>query len=142
MSELNFGRILRHAERFRDELAIHDLGNGHRATFGEHFDRVGRVCGALKTLGLRGDAPFAVLSNAGHHYVELWRAGLAGAGVINPLNTRLAPDEIVYILNDSEAEVLFVDAAFADIALELRSRVPGLPGCGRSLESESVRRSS
>jgi acyl-CoA synthetase (AMP-forming)/AMP-acid ligase II len=124
MSELNFGRILRHAERFRDELAIQDLGNDHRASYGEHFDRVGRACGALNALGVRGDAPFAVLSNAGHHYVELWRAGLAGGGVINPLNTRLAPDEIVYILNDSGAEVLFVDAAHADVAHELRGRVP------------------
>jgi long-chain acyl-CoA synthetase len=126
MSELNFGRISRHAERFRDDLAIQDLGNGHRASYGEHFERVGRVCGALTTLGIRGDAPFAVLSNAGHHYVELWRAGLVGGGVINPLNTRLAREEIVYILNDSGAEVLFVDAAHAEVALELRSRVPGL----------------
>ena len=126
MSELNFGRILRHADRFRDDLAIQDLGNGHRASYGEHFDRVGRVCGVLNALGVRGNTPFAVLANAGHHYVELWRAGLAGGGVINPLNTRLAPDEIVYILNDSRAEVLFVDAAHAEVAIELRSRVPGL----------------
>ena len=126
MSELNFGRILRHAERYRDELAVHDLGNGHRATDGEHFERVGRVCEALAALGVRGNSPFAVLSGAGHHYIELWRAGLVGSGLINPLNTRLAADEIVYILNDSDAEVLFVDAANAATALEIRARVPRL----------------
>jgi len=126
MSELNFGRILRHAERFRDDVAIHDLGTEHRASYGEHLERVRRVCGAMSALGVRGDDPFAVLSNARHHYVELWRAGLCGAGIINPLNTRLAADEIVYILNDSDAEVLFVDAANAEVAREIRSRVPRL----------------
>jgi len=126
MGELNFGRILRRAERYRDDLAVQDLDNGHRASFGEHFERVGQVCGAMSRLGIEGNSPFAVLANASHHYVELWRAGLAGGGVINPLNTRLTADEIVYILNDSGAEVLFVDAAHADTAFELRSRVPGL----------------
>jgi long-chain acyl-CoA synthetase len=126
MSELNFGRIFRHAERFRDEIAVHDLAIGHRANYGEHFERVGRVCGAMSALDIRADTPFAVLANASHHYVELWRAGLVGGGVINPLNTRLAADEIIYILNDSGAEVLFVDAANAHVALEIRSRVPRL----------------
>jgi long-chain acyl-CoA synthetase len=126
MSELNFGRILRHAERFRDEIAVHDLGDGYTATYAEHFDRLGRICGAMRSLGLHQETPFAVLAGASHHYLELWRAGLLGAGIINPLNTRLADDEIVYILNDSRAQALFVDAASAGRMIELRLRVPML----------------
>lgn len=126
MSELNFGRIFRHAERFGDEVAVHDLRSGHRTNYGEHFERVRQVCGAMSALGIRSDVPFAVLANASHHYVELWRAGLVGGGIINPLNTRLAADEIVYILNDSGAEILFVDAANVRVALEVRARVPRL----------------
>jgi hypothetical protein len=41
---------------------------------------------------------------------------LAGAAVINPLNPRLAPDELVYVLEDSGTRVIFVDADFAAIA--------------------------
>jgi long-chain acyl-CoA synthetase len=126
VAELNFGRILRRAERFRDDIAIQDLANGHQASYGEHFERLRRLCGAMSALGIKRDAPFAVLAGASHHYTELWRTGLLGCGVINPLNTRLAADEIVYILNDSATEVLFVDAAHAEAASELRSRVPGL----------------
>ena len=126
MSELNFGRILRHAELYRDELAVCDLDNGHESRYGEHIDRVGRVCGALSALGIKGDMPFAVLAGASHAYIELWRAGLAGGGIINPLNSRLAPEEMIYILNDSGAEVLFVDDDHADIALAFRTRVPSL----------------
>lgn len=126
MSELNFGRIFRYAERFVDEIAVHDLGNGHRASYGEHFERVARTCGAMSSIGIGRDDPFAVLANTSHHYLELWRAGLVGGGIINPLNTRLAADEIVYILKDSGSEILFVDAANAPVALEIRSRVPRL----------------
>jgi acyl-CoA synthetase (AMP-forming)/AMP-acid ligase II len=46
--------------------------------------------------------------------------------MINPLNNRLAPDEIVYILNDSGSEVLFVDATYASAVASLRDRVPQL----------------
>jgi long-chain acyl-CoA synthetase len=138
MSELNFGRIFRHAERFRDEIAVHDLGSGHCTNYGEHFERVRQVCGAMSALGIRGDAPFAVLASASHHYIELWRAGLIGGGIINPLNTRLAADEVVYILNDSGAEVLFVDAANAHVAREFRSRVPRLRQLVQIGDAEAV----
>ncbi len=126
MTELNFGRILRGAERYRNEVAIRDLGTGYTASYEEHFDRLRRVCGALKGLGIQGDQPFAVLAGASHHYVELWRAGLLGSGVINPLNTRLAPEEILYILNDSAAEVVFADAEHLATIADLRDRLPRL----------------
>jgi len=126
MTELNFGRILRRAERYRNEVAIRELATGYVASYEEHFERLRSVCGAMKGLGIQGDQPFAVLAGASHHYVELWRAGLLGSGVINPLNTRLAPEEILYILNDSAAEVIFADAEHVATIAALRDRLPRL----------------
>ena len=126
MGELNFGRILRRAAQFGDAPALRDLATGHRSSYREHLDRIGRLCSVMTELSLDGASPFAVLAGTSHHYVELWRAGLAGAGLINPLNARLVEDELVYILNDSEARVLFVDAENAERALMLRDRVPSL----------------
>jgi acyl-CoA synthetase (AMP-forming)/AMP-acid ligase II len=75
----------------------------------------------------RGDR-FAVLSANSHEYLELYHAGFLGAGVINPLNLRLAGKELQFILADSGCEVVFVDSLFADhfdrnIA-EVRSELP------------------
>jgi long-chain acyl-CoA synthetase len=48
-----------------------------------------------------------------HRYFELYYACARMGAVIVPLNTRLAPPEIDFILNDSEARVLIVDKTFA-----------------------------
>lgn len=111
---------------FSDELAVLDLGNGHRATYAEHLDRIRHLCAVLRTLEIEASDRVGVLADAGHHYIELWRACLAGAGVITPLNTRLVPDELAYILDDAVAEVVFVDAAHAHLLASVRDRLPNL----------------
>ncbi|MEL7207328.1 MAG: AMP-binding protein, partial [Actinomycetota bacterium] len=126
MGELNFGRMLARAPMFGDDLAVHDLGNGHRSTYLEHVERVGHLCAAMRELGVRPGDRVGVLAGAGHVYIELWRACLSGAGVITPLNTRLAPDELVYILDDSATEIVFVDGTFAPMIAAIRTRLPKL----------------
>ena len=65
----------------------------YRATFGEHLDRVARLAAGLRGLGVdRGDR-FAVMALNGHQFLECYHAAFLGAGVINPLNLRLAPKE-------------------------------------------------
>ena len=56
---------------------------------------------------------FAVMAANCHQYLELYHAAYLGAGVINPLNLRLAGPELDYIVRDSGTEVAFVDRAFA-----------------------------
>jgi long-chain acyl-CoA synthetase len=126
MGELNFGRILRRARMFADQPAVTDLGNGHTATHAEHLVRIGRLCSVLADCGVGPTDHLGVMAGGSHAYVELWRACLAGAAVINPLNTRLAPDELVYILDDSATEVIFVDATYAPMIAGLRERCPRL----------------
>ncbi len=126
MGELNFGRLVRRGLTFGDQPAIKDLGNGHEATYAEHFDRVGRLCNAIAGLGVRSSESVAVLAGASHVYVELWRACCAGAAVINPINNRLAPDELAYILGDAGSKVIFVDAAHAKVIAAIREQVPSL----------------
>ncbi len=126
MGELNFGRILRRARVFADQPAIVDLATGHRATYREHLRRIEQLCAVLAGVGVGAGDRFAVLAGGSHTYVELWRAALAGAGIINPLNTRLAPHEIAYILEDSGTEVIFVDRANAEVVAGMRDRLPAL----------------
>jgi acyl-CoA synthetase (AMP-forming)/AMP-acid ligase II len=57
-----------------------------------------------------------------HAYVQSWHAALLGGGVINPLNLRLAENELAEVLADSEAEVCFVDRAFAPLIDRVRAR--------------------
>ena len=126
MGELNFGRSLRRTSFFEDRPAMLDLGNGHAATYGEHLERLERHYTVLRSLGVGPTDRVGVLAEASHVYVELWRVLLGGAGVINPLNTRLAPNELAYILADSGTSVLYADAAGARKIAEMRDRLPEL----------------
>jgi long-chain acyl-CoA synthetase len=100
-------------ERWPNRVAYHD-GDYH-ATFQQHGHRVLRLAdGMTRQLGLRHDDRFAVMSCNSHQYLELFHAGFLGAGIINPLNLRLAGKELQHILRDSGTTVVFVDEVFAD----------------------------
>jgi acyl-CoA synthetase (AMP-forming)/AMP-acid ligase II len=114
MKELVFNRMFLPAiERWADKVAFHD--GDHRATFAQHGDRVLRLADAMRReLGMGGDDRFAVMAANSHQYLELYHAGYLGAGVVNPLNLRLAGPELQMILADSGTKVVFVDSVFAE----------------------------
>ncbi len=100
-------------ERWPDKVAFHD--GDHHSTFQEHGDRVLRLAdGMRRQLDIRPDDRFAVMSCNGVRHLELFHAGFLGAGVINPLNLRLAGAELQHILIDSATSVVFVDEVFAE----------------------------
>jgi long-chain acyl-CoA synthetase len=96
----------------------------HRSTWNEHTERVARLCHALSAeLAMEPADCFAVLALNSHQYLELWHAAFMGAGVINPLNLRLAPKELAYILTDSGTGVIFTDATFAPLVAAARAEM-------------------
>ena len=100
-------------ERWANKVGFHD--GAYHATFAQHGDRVMRLAHSMRhQLGLRPDERFAVMSANSHQYLELFHAGFLGAGVINPLNLRLAGTALQHILRDSGTSVVFVDEIFAD----------------------------
>jgi acyl-CoA synthetase (AMP-forming)/AMP-acid ligase II len=114
VKELIFHRsFLPAVDRWATKTSFHD-GDYH-ATFAEHGDRVLRLADAMHTeLGLERGDRFAVMSANSHQFLELYHAGFLGAGIVNPLNLRLAGKELQFILADSGTEVVFVDAMFAE----------------------------
>ena len=114
MKELVYHRTFFPAiERFAGKVGFHD-GDYH-GTFEEHGDRVLRLCQAMAAeLGVKRSDRVAVMAANSHQYLELYHAGFLGAGIVNPLNLRLAGKELQFILADSGTEVVFVDAMFAE----------------------------
>ena len=122
MKELVYHRMLLPAvERNADRTGFFD--GDYRATFGEHLDRVARLCGALRDLGVASGDRVAVMALNSHQFLESYHASFLGAGVINPLNLRLAPKELEYILGDSGTKVCLTDAFFAPVVDKVRAAV-------------------
>src|SRR5205814_3857514 len=125
MKELVYHRhLLPAANRHADKIGVID--GGYSATYAQHLDRVGRVAGALGELGVgRGDR-FAVMALNSHQFLELYHAAFLGAGVINPLNLRLAAKELAFILGDSGTEVAFTDYLFSNLLEQARPELEHL----------------
>lgn len=123
MSILNFGRLLRRANLHSDKPAITDLSNGWSINHGAHAERVAALAKGIASLDVRPSDRVAVLAEAGHVYIELWHAGLAGGFVICPLNARFALDEMIFVLNDSEAKILVVDSTHAATIINISDKL-------------------
>jgi long-chain acyl-CoA synthetase len=122
MKELVYHRLLLPAvERNADRVGFFD--GEYRATFGQHLDRVARLAASLRDLGVGPGDRFAVMGLNGHQFLECYHAAFFGAGVINPLNLRLAPKELEYILADSGTKVCFTDQFFAPVIERVRAAV-------------------
>ncbi len=121
MKELIFPRqYLPAMEQYGENEGIVD--GEYRSSWNAHTERVARLSHALAhQLSVDPDDRFAVLALNGHAYLELWHAAFMGAGVINPLNLRLAPKELAYILVDSGSRVVFTDATFAPLVAAARA---------------------
>ncbi len=118
MKELVYHRqLIPVVERQPDKVAF--LG-ATPTTFGQHLDRVTRAADALAGLGVARSDRFAVMALNSLAFLELYHAAFLGAGVINPLNLRLAPKEVAYILADSGTKVCFVDSFFAGVIDQVR----------------------
>ena len=119
MKELVYQRqLLQRAEWYADKVGFID--GDYRGTYAMHVDRVTRLCGALRELSVKKEDRFAVMALNSHQYLELYHAAFMGAGIINPLNLRLAPKELVHILRDSGTRVCFVDAFFGPVISQVR----------------------
>src|SRR3972149_3564466 len=68
-----------------------------RLSFEEFGDRVERLAGALRAMGLRPKEPVSFLTFNTHHLLEgFYGVPLAG-GIVNPVNPRLTPVEIAQL---------------------------------------------
>jgi acyl-CoA synthetase (AMP-forming)/AMP-acid ligase II len=97
-----------------------------RRTAAEMLDRVARLAGALRGLGVQPGDRVAILALNSDRYLEYLYAVPWADAVVNPVNIRWSPPEIVYSFTDSGTSVLFIDDAFAPMLPALREGHPGL----------------
>src|SRR3954468_12637322 len=90
-------------EAHPDLEAIVELG-GERLTYQQLWDRSARVAGGLDVSP--GDRVAIRLGNGVDWVLAFWGAQMAGAVVV-PVNTRFAPEEVKYVLEDSGASFVF-----------------------------------
>src|SRR5713101_10032888 len=114
-------RFLRYAEQQYPRKTAVVCGN-ERLTYSRFAERVSRLAGALRQAGVQPGNRVAFLSMNCHRLLEGYYGVPEAGAVLLPLNVRLAPHELAYILNDAGATVLFLEKQFLDVADSVRQR--------------------
>ena len=85
--------------------------------------RIARLAGGLHGLGIEMGERAAILALNCDRYFEFFYAVAWAGGVFVPVNTRLAPPEVEFWLNDSGSRVLFIDDQFLPTLDGLQGRL-------------------
>jgi fatty-acyl-CoA synthase len=118
-------RFLRYAEQqFSRRTAI--VCGEHRFTYAQFAERASLLAGALRKAGIKPGDRVALLSVNCHRLLEAYYGVLDAGAVLLPLNIRLAPQELAFILNDSGAKLLFLQKEFLGVVDSFRKDVSGV----------------
>ena len=119
--------IALHAERnhARQEIVsvTSDLGV-HRYTFSEAISSSRKVTNVLDNLGCSPDARIATLAWNDFRHLELYYGVSCSGRVLHTINPRLFADQLIYIINHSEDEIIFFDTAFTELLESIADRCP------------------
>src|SRR5216684_4606775 len=103
--------VTRHHARVRpDQVALHF--EGQKITYDALDRRANQAAQGLIAAGVTPQARVAILSKNCPAFFELWFGAAKANAVLVPVNFRLAPPEIAFVVNDAQAELLFVGADF------------------------------
>jgi fatty-acyl-CoA synthase len=95
---------------FFDKEIVTATGTGpERTTYGAWAERTRRLGGVLDDLGVSEQGRVATFAWNTARHLELYFAAPCSNRVLHTLNIRLFPEQLVYIANHAEDEVIFVD---------------------------------
>ncbi len=119
----NVGLLLaKRAELSPGLEAVVEAQGTRRLSFAELDARANRAAQALAARGVRSGDRVALLIMNGTEFVESFY-GLAKLGaVVVPVNWRLVPDELAFILKDAGAQTLIYGGEFAEAVADIHGR--------------------
>lgn len=104
----------------RDALVCGDVRRSWRA----YDERAARIAGFLRSRGFRPDSKAAIYLHNSNEYLEAQYGVFKARGVPVNVNYRYKFDELVYLLDNADAEVVFFQACYAARIWEIRDRLP------------------
>ena len=117
--------LIEFAERHHGDAEIVSRrveGDIHRYTYKDSAKRARQVAGALDGLNLAFGSRVATLAWNGYRHFEIYY-GVSGSGrVLHTINPRLHPEQIAWIANHAEDQVLCFDMSFLPLVQAVHAR--------------------
>ncbi|MDX1889397.1 fatty-acid--CoA ligase FadD5 [Mycolicibacterium sp. 050158] len=117
-------QLTRHALMQPEATALRFLG--HTTTWAELDRRVTALAGALSRRGVGvGDRVLILMLNRAEYVESILATNLLG-GIAVPVNFRMTPPEIAFLVGDCEARVVITEPVLAGVAAAVRELDPTL----------------
>jgi acyl-CoA synthetase (AMP-forming)/AMP-acid ligase II len=114
--------VERNSHRYAARFALHDPAAGRRWTYADLWEDTGRLAAGLAAHGVApGDVIVYSLYNCAE-FVLVWLAAQRLGVIAAPINFRLSPGEVAYVLDDSRPRAFIYDAALAATAADALAR--------------------
>ena len=91
-----------------------------RFTYAEYDQRVNRFANVLVSMGLKKGEVVSFLTYNSNQLLEAYYAVPQVEGVLSPINIRLSPAEIAYIINHAETRILCFHLDFLEVIAQLK----------------------
>jgi fatty-acyl-CoA synthase len=118
--------LIEHAAKVHQsaEIVSHMPGApAHRCSYVDVARRARQLAQAVIALGIREGDRVGTMAWNGYRHLELF-FGVSGMGaVLHTVNPRLFPEQIAYIVNHAENQVLFFDVGFAPLVATLAKQL-------------------
>lgn len=109
-------------KKFPNKEAIYDVRKNVRYTYQEWNEQVNRLANALLTKGVKkGDRVSTFMFNTEELGTAFFACAKIGA-VFNPINFRLMPEEVAYILSDAAPKVVLFEKALESVIAAIEKR--------------------
>jgi fatty-acyl-CoA synthase len=114
---LTITAILRHACRVHGARRVTTAtGGGYRdCTYAELGQQAAQLANALRRIGVTGDQRVATFMWNNAEHLAAYLAVPAMGAVLHTLNIRLFPEQVVYVANEAEDQVVLVDLSLAKL---------------------------
>ncbi|MGH3820987.1 MAG: fatty acid--CoA ligase [Pseudonocardiaceae bacterium] len=114
---LTVGMLLRHGTTVHgDGEVVTGTGDGTRhASYAQVGRRAAQLARALRGLGVTGDQRVATFQWNNQEHLEAYLAIPAMGAVVHTLNLRLPPDQVAWIANHAEDDVVIVDSSLVSV---------------------------
>ena len=118
-------RYAQHPERAAFIMA----GSGETVTYAEHEQRTNRLAHLLRAEGLKRLDHFAIFMENNSRYLECDGAGERSGLYYTCINSYLTPDELAYIVDNSQSQVLITSSAKLPVAQAALAKCPRVKRC-------------
>jgi fatty-acyl-CoA synthase len=99
-------------------------GGARHSTFADVGARAARLANVLRGMGVKDGDRVATLCWNNQEHLEAYLAIPCMGAVLHTLNLRLAPHQLVHIVNDAEDRVIIVDGSLIPLLAAIRTQLP------------------